>query len=201
MGNSKNGKKFYSYFAFVVYEEDDKELDLYDRLFALRMPSLISPLHDKDVKEDGTPKKPHRHVMVKLPYSYEETHRVGDMPTNSRANSLFADIMGGGSGVLVSNHIAMTRYFCHLDEPLEVPRYSKTGYVALGGWLLSYSEDKELVRNEALDWVENYIFDCQEGTEEDLQNLSYWKIFRDCPAKFKPYIRGYANHIKNLIYS
>ena len=63
--------------AFIVYPESVVP-DWIERLKQTGLPAAISPLHDKDVHEDGSPKKPHYHVLVCYngPTSFEVVNRV-----------------------------------------------------------------------------------------------------------------------------
>ena len=49
--------------ATIVYQESCSENWL-DNLEQLKIPCYVSPLHDKDIAEDGSQKKPHWHVML-----------------------------------------------------------------------------------------------------------------------------------------
>lgn len=49
--------------SFIAYPESLNP-DWREQLHSLGLKGFVSPLHDKDVNEDGTPKKPHYHVTV-----------------------------------------------------------------------------------------------------------------------------------------
>ena len=49
--------------ATVVYPESAPE-EWRDILIQIHVPSLVSPLHDKDENPNGEPKKPHYHVLL-----------------------------------------------------------------------------------------------------------------------------------------
>lgn len=49
--------------SFIAYPESLNS-DWRETLRGLGLKGFISPLHDKDVNEDGTPKKPHYHVTI-----------------------------------------------------------------------------------------------------------------------------------------
>ena len=54
------------YWAFVLYLESAPEN--WKELLQLRgIPVCISPYHDKDINPDGTPKKPHYHIILCFP--------------------------------------------------------------------------------------------------------------------------------------
>jgi len=50
------------YFTFLLYPESVPE-DWQEKLEQIGLPMAISPLHDSDMKPDGTIKKPHWHVI------------------------------------------------------------------------------------------------------------------------------------------
>nr|WP_217265565.1 Rep family protein [Helicobacter pylori] len=49
-------------YAIIIYPDsaNSKWLEILERTC---IPCAISPLHDKDLENDGTPKKPHYHVL------------------------------------------------------------------------------------------------------------------------------------------
>ncbi len=52
-------------YAIIIYPDsaNSKWLEILERTC---IPCAISPLHDKDLENDGTPKKPHYHVLFKF---------------------------------------------------------------------------------------------------------------------------------------
>ncbi|WP_367695332.1 Rep family protein, partial [Helicobacter pylori] len=52
-------------YAIIIYPDsaNNEWLDILERTC---IPCAISPLHDKDLEKDGTPKKPHYHVLFKF---------------------------------------------------------------------------------------------------------------------------------------
>lgn len=106
---TKDGR--YRYWTVVVYPESAPK-DWRDRLHGLQW--VESPLHDKDVNPDGTPKKAHWHIMIfnsgKISYSQAKE---------------IADSVNGASPQYVKNMTGMVRYFAHLDNP-EKAQYQKS---------------------------------------------------------------------------
>lgn len=87
--------------------------DLYDRLDEMVIPSLISPIHDKDLKEDGTKAIEHCHVIS----FWEQPQRY----------NVVLSILQQGCGLQsvkyiqpVANIRAMMRYLVHMDNPEKV---------------------------------------------------------------------------------
>lgn len=125
------------YWTFVVWpelEDYDMKSDadrwkfrkkLSDQLGQMVIPSLISPIHDRDVKEDGTIAKPHCHVIS----LWESPIRY----------NLVLSIIQNGSGLVnvkyvqpVANLRAMMRYLIHLDNP-EKQQYDPTEVISVSG--------------------------------------------------------------------
>ncbi len=67
----------------------------------------MSPLHDKDVNPDGTPKKPHWHLAIYFPNkaSYDEVVRIAYELSKMKYVEPIKSIQG------------MLRYFAHMDNP------------------------------------------------------------------------------------
>ena len=74
----KNVKK--RNWAFTAWP-DSLPQDWKERLEQTGLPVAISPIHDKDVNPDGTPKKAHYHVM--LFYSGTTSYNVVKLLTDS----------------------------------------------------------------------------------------------------------------------
>lgn len=94
-----------NYYACLVYEDsapNNWQLILAD----LHVPCFISPYHDSDINADGTPKKPHWHVMFLF----------DSLKTRKQAETLFKMINGVGVEFILSKR-GYARYLCHLDNP------------------------------------------------------------------------------------
>lgn len=67
----------YRYFQLILYPDDPS---CADRIAYLTEKYSIWAyiLHDKDVKEDGTLKKPHYHFIIKMPNSRSLNQRLAD---------------------------------------------------------------------------------------------------------------------------
>ena len=63
--------------VFVLYPDSAPE-NWREQLRDMLVPGFISPLHDKDVNADGTPKKPHWHVILTFKglKSYEQVKAI-----------------------------------------------------------------------------------------------------------------------------
>lgn len=106
-----------STWAFLMYPEVENE-EVRDLLVPdpgklclwieehLTVAAAVSPLHDRDVKDDGTMKKPHYHVLLSFGTlkSYEQVLEM-------------VRPLGVSTVKRVESRTAMTRYLCHLDSP------------------------------------------------------------------------------------
>lgn len=107
-------------YATIVYPESAPD-NWQELISNMHIPALISPLHDKDVTDDGVIKKPHYHVIIMF----------GGVKTKAQAQDTISKF--GGVGVeAVQNLTAYARYLTHLDNPEKV-QYSATDVVALSG--------------------------------------------------------------------
>ena len=113
-------EKRYRNFATIVYPDSAQE-NWKDILQELKIPALISPIHDKDINPTNEKKKPHYHILL----SFE-----GKKSTN-QVKEIFEKIGGVGCEV-VSSMRAYARYLCHLDNP-EKAQYNVDNVISLGG--------------------------------------------------------------------
>lgn len=106
--------------TFVVYPESAPE-NWREMIDELHVPWVESPLHDKDINADGTPKKAHWHVMIMFSSkkSYDQIREI-TMPLRCPNPQKVANAKG------------MVRYFAHIDNP-EKYQYSKSDIIAHAG--------------------------------------------------------------------
>lgn len=121
----------------VSYPESEAD-NLRELLTNEGVPTFISPVHDRDVNGDGTPKKPHRHYLFLYdnPTSYEVAKAVADVigavmpPKNPKP--------GAPKPYAVVVRTA-ARYLCHLDNP-EKAQYDPNDVVCVNCTLSDYFE-------------------------------------------------------------
>ena len=117
--------------ACECLDTDDLE-DVWRYLDELMVPILVSPLHDMDVKDDGSGKlkKPHYHVLVQFdgPVPYKQC---------------LAMFEGLGVKILkvVPSRRTCERYWCHLDSPWKV-KYDTADLRCFGGYVCKYLGDQ-----------------------------------------------------------
>lgn len=107
-------------FATIVYPESAPE-NWQNLIAESKLQVFISPLHDSDINPDGTPKKPHYHVILMF-----ET-----VKTTEQVKEIIEQI--GGVGVEKINSLrGYARYLIHADNP-EKAQYNKADIKQFGG--------------------------------------------------------------------
>lgn len=106
--------------ASVVYPESMPE-NFFDIIGEMKVPVLVSPLHDKDINPTGEEKKAHYHVLM-----YFEGKK-----SLSQVSELTSSFGGVGCEKVASLR-GYARYLCHLDNP-EKHQYSVEEVRAFGG--------------------------------------------------------------------
>lgn len=131
--SSKNSKK--RNWAFVLYPESAPE-DWREQLQLTGLQCAVSPLHDKDLNADNTPKKPHYHVI--LCYSGPTSYNVVKSLTeqlNQPIPQPLEQIRG------------YYRYLTHKDNP-EKYQYSENDITTINGF--DITEFIEITKSEVL---------------------------------------------------
>lgn len=96
--------------AYMVYPDSMDIDDLISKLSAQaqgHLSFLLSPLHDKDKKEDGSLKKPHYHLMM----IYDK-----DSNTTVKRAKRWGQLNGVVGCEIIHNTKGYARYLCHLDS-------------------------------------------------------------------------------------
>lgn len=125
--------------AFVLYPES-APADWRNQLQQTGLPFAVSPYHDKDFEPDGTPKKPHYHIIACWPGP--TTFNVARQLTE-RLNQRIPIPLDAVKGYY--------RYLTHLDNP-DKYQYDASGITFLNGFNiadycdLTSSERRELVK-------------------------------------------------------
>lgn len=100
---TKNTKK--RNWAFVLYL--DSAPDDWKAILKIKgLPFAVSPLHDKDINDDGTPKKPHYHIIL-----------VFGNPTTYNNVKSITDELNQPIPIPLESVRGMYRYFTHKDNP------------------------------------------------------------------------------------
>lgn len=106
--------------TFVLYPESAPE-NWRDYLNEYHIQWIESPLHDKDINADGTPKKPHIHIMLMYEgnKSYSQIKEITDSLNQPIPQK-------------VASARSMVRYMAHLDNPDKF-QYDQSYIIGHGG--------------------------------------------------------------------
>lgn len=141
----KNVKK--RNWAFTAWP-DSLPQDWKERLEQTGLPIAISPIHDRDVNPDGTPKKAHYHVM--LFYSG---------PTSYNVVKRLTDSLGQPIPQAVEQVRGYYRYLTHKDNP-EKAQYEEKDIIKLNGF--DIQDYVELTKSEVTRYlreVQQFVMD------------------------------------------
>lgn len=168
-------------FAFVLYEESASKdweqilSQLHQRVFWI--------LHDKDVSSNGTPKKPHYHIMI-----------LFDNPRSPNTIQSLCSKCGGNGHLeeLVSRR-GYARYLCHMDDP-DKHQYDTTEVHSLCGanYMLEIMSKAELKGNK-LSMIAEIIQFCDDNVV-----FFYSDLIRYCIAHRSDWLEmlvSYNGHI------
>lgn len=75
-----------------------------------------SPLHDRDTNADGTPKKPHHHVLLMFD-TVKTVNQVETLLKGIYGASESGSIVGVAKPQRVGDRCALVRYMAHMDNP------------------------------------------------------------------------------------
>lgn len=144
----KTTRKATRNWATVVYPESAPS-DWIDKLDQMRIPVLISPLHDKDINPGGEPKKAHYHLVLLFDGPKDE-HIVREI--------LDSVCEKGYQGLEYINSIrGYGRYLCHMDNP-EKYQYDQAEVRSMNGAdfnkIIELPSDKYKAVGEIMDFIE-----------------------------------------------
>lgn len=183
VGRSDQRSKFW---AIIVYPDSAPD-DWFSIVKGLHVRTAISPLHDMDLKEDGTPKKAHYHVLfdfdsVKSPAQMEDIAEMLHAPYPERVQSLKG----------------YARYLWHADEGPEKAKYDPDDVILLAGF------DRELTdkskKERRYEYIGEMIRYVQEHEITEFVELSDYVIVNE-PEWFKVLCDGGYNIVNMYITS
>lgn len=165
-----------------------------DYLESTHVPTFVSPLHDKDFNDDGTPKKPHRHIFIMFD---------GCKPLDYVCK-LYEPFLQGKDGLnknlveFIESRVGYARYLCHLDckEHDKKPIYDISELIELNGADYSLYMDKKnkfLVLTDIISFVEDndIIFFCDLfQTATRLHQKDWLPVLCDECVCIKEYIKS-----------
>lgn len=141
--------------------------DFVEVLQETHVQTLISPLHDKDIDQNGNIKKEHYHIMIMFdgPKTIEQAQKVFDSISATKCQP-------------VNSVRGQARYLCHLDDP-DKAQYDSGQVSCLNGadyWTLielpsnKYQSIKEMVK-----WcLDNQTLSFAELFEYSIENNETW---------------------------
>lgn len=172
-------------YACVIYT-DSAPNNWREILVDTHIPALISPYHDRDLNADGTPKKPHYHVMI-----------IFDGPrTHEQAEKILTQIGAANGEVKSLNSITgYARYLCHLDNPDKV-QYDQSEVIALAGAeydaYINRSEDRQQALREIQEFIDKYAIYSFAALQRyaRLNNKVWFRHLNDtCTYSVKEYLK------------
>lgn len=107
--------------------------------------AFVSPLHDKDINADGSPKKPHYHVVLAF----------NGVKSQEQAQAIF-DKLGAVNCIPLNDLVAYCRYLVHMDNP-EKHQYEPSEIQCFGGadWseMVKTAADRYKALNDICEFV------------------------------------------------
>ena len=129
---------------FIVYPESAPE-GWQETISQFCPKWVLSPLHDKDINADGTPKKPHYHVLL-----------IFDTVQNVEQVQELTSALNAPIPIQCKSTAAQIRYFAHLDNP-EKYQYPREKIIGHGGFdvqgTIDTAADKMQVLCEIIAWT------------------------------------------------
>lgn len=180
--------------AFVMYPES-MPIDWRDRLEKTGLPFAVSPLHDKDINPDGTPKKPHYHVITY--YDNNTTQKNVIKNVTSLVNATIP--------IKLESMKGMYRYHLHLDNPEKYP-YSDSERIFINNFDTSSvnsltSTEIDSIKADILAFIEDndileYCDLLNSFRNSDFSNML--SVASKYPTLFNSYITSRRHKIKEI---
>lgn len=155
----------------------------------------ISPLHDKDINPDGTPKKPHYHIII-----------IYDGPTTFNNVKTFLEQLNAPNPIPLEQVRGYYRYLIHKDNP-EKYQYDETQIKALNGFdFMNYVEltsaeinsiKKEIQKIIIKNHINEYCVLLDFLLDNDLNN--YWDVASNHTIFFNTYITSRRHKLNSEI--
>lgn len=155
--------------AFVVYPDSLPD-NWKEILMQTGLPVAISPLHDKDLNADNTPKKPHYHVIA-----------VFSGPTTFNAVKAITDALNAPIPQPLESVKGYFRYLTHKDNP-EKAQYSDSDIEYLNGFCIG--DFVELSKSEVLAIIKRIQAYIREGDILEYSDLLDMLVDSDMSDEF-----------------
>lgn len=183
-------------FGTIIYSESAPE-DWQEKIEQWKVPVIVSPVHDKDLNNNGSLKKPHRHLVVMF----------SSLKSKKQVQELFEEIQGVGVEVVLHlpSYIA---YLTHKNA-LDKAQYDEKDILCFGGAdyksMIAECADKYKVLSEIFDMCKNesiynyavLVERCRERGDE------YFRTVIDKSYAIREYIRArsWQRNAVNLQYA
>ena len=183
--------------SFVVYPNDSLPKDYLSIIHSWHIPTLLSPIHDKDLNADYTEKKKHIHILLYF----------GNGQNKSFFQILnYSKQLNGTYPIIVNNANAMIRYFIHKDNP-EKNQYSINNLISLHGFEYlkafdNYTND-ELLYDKIESIIEENLFINCAILRKYLKEHNFTEelsFFRRHTIYFKSLMDGNYQNLKNGVF-
>lgn len=156
-GKSSKKAERTRYYTFIVYPESAPQ-DWREKLDGYHLQWAASPIHDQDTNADGSPKKPHYHVMLAF----------DSLKTWEQANEIAACTKGTVTQPLQGSPRSMIRYFVHMDNP-DKAQYNWDEIEVHGGMdIADYKRTSTASDMDQLKQIIQYVIDNDVLEYEDL---------------------------------
>lgn len=170
------------------------------KLAEVGLKAVISPLHDKDFKDDGSPDKPHYHIML-----------IWDGPTTENNAREIVEMIRGHGLQKCSSKSGSAQYFIHRGWP-DKYQYDEKDFQIIGAVnvnrLLMSEDDEQVMLKEIYSFIRNndcdsyceFIDYCMEFKEEWFRLVTkkyrenIWKYQRSLEYDNKRRGQGYENN-------
>lgn len=156
------------YFASIVYLESAPE-NWIQILEETHIPSLISPLHDRDLNENGEPKKEHYHILCMFE----------SLKSQQQYSNIVSKINAVGSEMVLAPK-SYALYLAHENAP-EKAQYDPKDIIALSGGkefldnLRISSTNRQDIITDIIRFCQNENIDCYADiVEYSLDNNKEW---------------------------
>lgn len=158
--------------TFIFYPESKTLQECKNYLVdELHLTIVISPLHDKDINPDGTPKKPHYHILISFSSkkTFEQVKEITDFLISPIPQTC-------------NNKSGMIRYFIHIDNP-EKAQYQKSeiqtfGNIDIEDYFKPSSTEKARIAKEILQFCnKNKIDSIADLNDYCMENNDDWFCF------------------------
>lgn len=192
MTSKEKARARYRNFCFLIYP-DSAPKNFIEILEDVHVPMCISPLHDKDTQPDGTPKKPHYHVLIMYDgvHTYDQFREVADLVNGvyPKAEDLKNPDMVYNffyrKQWVVSDVGGYARYLCHLDND-DKAKYSVEDVKSLNGAdyynIVTVTSDKYACISQMIEFIDahgitDYV-DIMNYARDN--NFMWFRVLCDC---------------------